>query len=48
MGEAILEKKSNVLIVMDSESVLEALGRFIDSETLEAMGVRSTRGPIAG
>ena len=43
IGHAILEKKSNVLIVMDSESVLAALGRFIDSETMEAMGVRSTR-----
>jgi hypothetical protein len=43
-GQAILEKKSNVLIVMDSDLVLEALGRFIDSEILEAMGVRSTGG----
>jgi hypothetical protein len=44
VGHAILEKKSNVIIVMDSEPVLEALGRFIDSETVEAMGVRSAGG----
>jgi hypothetical protein len=44
VGQAILEKKSNVLIVMDSEPALEALGRFIDSETMEAMGVRSEGG----
>ena len=43
VGQAILEKKSNVLIVMDSETVLAALGRFIDAETIEAMGVHSMR-----
>jgi hypothetical protein len=41
VGHAILEKKSNVLIVMDTETVLADLGRFIDSETMESMGVRS-------
>ena len=41
VGHAILEKKSNVLIVMDTETVLADLGRFIDSEIMEAMGVRS-------
>lgn len=48
VGRAILEKKSNVLIVMDSQSALEALGRFIDSETLAAMGMRSTGGLAPG
>jgi len=47
-GHAILEKKSNVLIVVDSASALEALGRFIDSETMEAMGVRSVGGQAPG
>ncbi|HEX3450331.1 MAG TPA: hypothetical protein VHS97_18905 [Isosphaeraceae bacterium] len=47
-GHAILEKKSNVLIVTDSAPVLEALGRFIDSETLEAMGMPSTGGLAPG
>jgi hypothetical protein len=46
VGEAILEKKSNVLIVMDSERALQSLGRFIDSETLEAMGVGPARGQV--
>jgi hypothetical protein len=48
VGHAILEKKSNVLIVIDSEQALEELSRFIDSETLETMGVRFADGQAPG
>ncbi len=37
-GHAVLELKSNVLIVADTDSSLEKLGQHIDSESLEAMG----------
>src|SRR5262249_55669200 len=43
-GHAILQPRSNTLIVVDSDSALEELGAFIDTETMEAMGVASSGG----
>jgi hypothetical protein len=37
-GHAVLEPKSNVVIVTDTDAALEKLGRHIDAEILEAMG----------
>ncbi len=42
-GRAILEQKSNVVIVADTAASLEKLQRYIDAETVEAMGVSMTR-----
>jgi hypothetical protein len=47
-GHAVLQPKSNVLIVIDSARALMGLQDYIDSETLEAMGVSATRGHGAG
>jgi hypothetical protein len=38
-GRAVLEKKSNVLLVTDAAEGLDRLREYIDSEILEAMGV---------
>ena len=38
-GRAILEPRSNVVLVADKASSLESLQRYIDAEVLEAMGV---------
>jgi hypothetical protein len=43
-GRAILESKSNMVIVADKASSLEKLERYIDAETLEAMGVPASSG----
>ena len=43
-GRAILESKSNMVIVADKASSLEKLERYIDMETLEAMGVPAAAG----
>jgi hypothetical protein len=43
-GHAILETKSNGVIVVDTDAALEKLGRFIDSEILEAMGTPAVGG----
>ena len=47
-GRAILEAKSNVVIVADTASSLEKLQRYIDTETLEAMGVSAAEGHAPG
>jgi hypothetical protein len=46
-GHAVLEPKSNVLIVTDTDAALQKLGRHIDSEVLEAMGAPTPEGAIA-
>ncbi len=43
-GHAVLEAKSNVVIVIDTDAALEKLGRHIESETLEAMGTPAAEG----
>jgi hypothetical protein len=43
-GRAILESRSNMVIVADKPSSLEKLERYIDMETLEAMGVPAAAG----
>lgn len=42
-GHAVLEPKSNVLIVTDTLAALETLRAYIDAEVLEAMGVPAAR-----
>ena len=46
-GHAVLEPRSNVLIVTDTDAALEKLGRHIDSEILEAMGAPAPEGAVA-
>ena len=46
-GRAILEAKSNVVIVADKPASLEKLARYIDAETLQAMGVPAAAGHSA-
>ena len=43
-GHAVLEAKSNVVIVTDAQKALDSLGAYIDAETLEAMGVPAPGG----
>ncbi len=43
-GRAILEAKSNMVIVADKASALEKLARYIDAEAVEAMGVPAAAG----
>ena len=43
-GRAILETRSNMVIVADKASSLEKLQRYIDAEALEAMGVPAAAG----
>ena len=43
-GRAILESRSNMVIVADKASSLEKLERYIDAEALEAMGVPAAAG----
>jgi len=38
-GHAVLQPRSNVLIVIDSSPALAALAEYIDSQILEAMGI---------
>ncbi len=45
VGHAIVELKSNDLIVVDKAAAVEAMFRFVDSEILEAMGVPASEGP---
>jgi hypothetical protein len=45
VGHAIVELKSNNLIVVDRPRALEALFRYVDSQILEAMGVPASEGP---
>jgi hypothetical protein len=47
-GHAVLDKKSNVVIVTDSPKALELLRAHIDSEILEAMGVPASEGQAHG
>jgi hypothetical protein len=46
-GRAILEARSNVVIVSDKASSLERLERYIDVETVQAMGVPAAAGHTA-
>jgi hypothetical protein len=46
-GRAILETKSNVVIVCDKAASLEKLERYIDAEVLQAMGVPAAAGHTA-
>jgi hypothetical protein len=43
-GHVVLHARSNLLIVIDTEPVLEKLQGFIDAEILEAMGVPASEG----
>jgi hypothetical protein len=43
-GRAILESRSNMVIVADKASSLAKLERYIDAETLESMGVPASAG----
>jgi len=47
-GHAVLQPKSNVLIVIDTTQPLAALQEYIDSETLEAMGVPASQRQAPG
>jgi len=47
-GHAILQPKTNVLIVIDAAPALAALQEYIDSEILEAMGVPAAPGQAPG
>ena len=47
-GHAVLETRSNVLMAVDTPKALEALRAHIDAETLEAMGVPASKGPLPG
>jgi len=47
-GHAILQPKTNVLIVIDAAPALTALQEYIDSEILEAMGVPASQGHAPG
>jgi hypothetical protein len=42
-GHAVLEPRSNVLIVTDTAKALESLGAHINAEVLEAMGVPASK-----
>ena len=46
-GRAILEAKSNVVIVADKAASLEKLARYIDAEALQSMGVPAAAGHTA-
>jgi hypothetical protein len=48
VGHAVLELKSNMVIVTDTAQALEKLRAHIDSEILEAMGVAATAGHEPG
>jgi hypothetical protein len=47
-GLAVVEHRSNVLIVTDAQKPLDSLGVYIDSEILEAMGVPASDGHPPG
>ncbi len=47
-GHAILQPKSNVLIVIDAAPALTTLQEYIDTEILEAMGVPASQGHAPG
>ncbi len=44
VGRAVLEKRSNILIVTDQTVALDRLRNYIDAEILEAMGVPASEG----
>jgi hypothetical protein len=44
-GHAVLEAKSNVLIVTDTQKALDSLRAHVDAETLEAMGMPASKEP---
>jgi hypothetical protein len=46
-GRAILEAKSNVVIVSDKAASLQKLARYIDAEALQSMGVPAAAGHSA-
>src|SRR5262249_14550715 len=43
-GRAILEPRSNMVIVADKAESLDKLSRYIDAETLESMGIPAGAG----
>jgi hypothetical protein len=47
-GHAVLEPKSNVLIVTDTQKALDSLRAHVDGEILEAMGVPASKEPEPG
>jgi hypothetical protein len=47
-GRAILDVRSNVVIVADTAASLEKLQRYIDAEAVEAMGVSAVAGHAPG
>lgn len=47
-GHAVIELRSNVLIVTDTPGALKSLGAHIDSEILEAMGLPVAEGHAPG
>ena len=48
VGHAIVELKSNDLIVVDKAPAVEAMGRYVDSQVVEAMGVPASDDNAAG
>ncbi len=48
VGHAIVELKSNELIVVDKGAPLETMSRYLDSHVVEAMGVPSSDANAAG
>jgi hypothetical protein len=47
-GHAVLQPKSNMLIVVDAATALETLQEYIDSQVVEAMGVPASPAHAAG
>jgi hypothetical protein len=45
LGHAVLEKRSNIVIVVDAPQVLDSVRAMIDTEVLEAMGTSISNGP---
>ena len=48
LGHAVLEQRSNILIVVDTPRALQSLAAHVDSEILAAMGVPAPNGRQAG
>jgi hypothetical protein len=47
-GRAVLERKSNILLVTDRAEALDRLRNHVDAEILEAMGVPASEGQAPG
>jgi len=48
VGRAVLEKRSNILLVTDRAAALDGLRSYVDSEIVEAMGVPASEGHAPG